>query len=89
MELHVPGDQAGGAGAGAEPFRRVRRGLANAGMVREAEVVVGAKEQDLRAVQRDPGALRALDQPQPTMEPRRPQLVEALGDVAHGRALAG
>ena len=83
VQGHVSRDQAGGAGAGAEPLRGVGRRLADAWMVREAQVVVGAEQQDLGAVQRHPRPLRALDQPQAAIQPRLPQLIEPLGDVAH------
>ena len=65
----------------------VRGRLAHAGMVGEAEVVVGAQQEDLGAVERHPRALRALDQPQAPVQPRLAQLLEAVGDVAHGATL--
>jgi hypothetical protein len=89
VQGHVPRDQAGGARAGAEALRRVGCRLPDSRMIGEAQVVVGAEQQDLGAVERHPRALRALDQTQAPIQPRPLEVLEPLGDVTHAAVDSG
>ena len=86
VQRHRARDQPRCAGAGAVALGGLGGRLADARVVGEPEVVVRAQQQHLGAVERDPRALRALDQAQAPVEPGRAQVVEAVGDVVHERA---
>ena len=57
--------------------------LAHLRVVGEAEVVVGAEQQDRAPVEQDPRPLRAADQAQPPVEPAVAELLQPLRDVGH------
>ena len=83
VRVHAAGDQARGAGPGAPPDRRLGGRFAHQRVAGEAEVVVGAEQQDRAAVEQDLGPLGALDQAQPPVEPRPAELLQPLGDLGH------
>jgi hypothetical protein len=54
VRRHVAGDEPRGPGADAPALQRLRGGGDDVGMGGEAQVVVGAEQQDVRAGERDP-----------------------------------
>ncbi len=64
VQAHAAGDKAAGAAAGAELPRRATRFLDQAGMVGQAEVVIGTEQEVVAAVDRHVRFLGAIDGPQ-------------------------
>src|SRR5207249_6631385 len=81
VKRHGPGDGAHGARTGPVVHRRLRRGLLQLGVRRQAEVVVRREVDDVAAVEPGPGGLLPFEDPRVEGRPGSLQLLELLPQV--------